>query len=60
MFAMMSGVLQGMFTNDADLIDLVRVLPIYYGNVYFRTSEWNTELFHGLGQAKILCVLHTT
>ena len=54
MFAMICpGVFAGMFTNDADLIDLVkRVLPIYIMGMSGIQSS-----FLGLGQAKIsLCI----
>lgn len=60
MFAMIClGVFAGMFTNDADLIDLVkRVLPIYImGMSIFGLQSGIQSSFLGLGQAKIsLCI----
>ena len=60
MFAMICpGVFAGMFTNDSDLIDLVkRVLPIYImGMSIFGLQSGIQSSFLGLGQAKIsLCI----
>ena len=60
MFAMTCpGVFAGMFTNYADLIDLVkRVLPIYImGMSIFGLQSGIQSSFLGLGQAKIsLCI----
>lgn len=60
MFAMICpSVFAGMFTNDADLIDLVkRVLPIYImGMSIFGLQSGIQSSFLGLGQAKIsLCI----
>ena len=60
MFAMFCpGVFAGMFTNDADLIELVKkVLPVYIvGMSIFGLQSGIQSSFLGLGQAKIsLCI----